>query len=272
MDTVLDMSLFEWAFIIQIAVCLLYGAYLVSQRAICARLAAWGMGVVCVLQIAALVNRSVSLRHIPFTDMFEYIAVLCMLASALFFVILFLYRHPILHAFYAFLVLLLMIVGSLLPQEPSMQLVPALQSYWLPVHVTLAALSEVMFFIAFVSSMLYAVKKLPCISRITQQLPGNQLLDTMTNRALLAGYPMFSIGVLFAGALWAKVAWGSYWSWDPKEIGALVVWGIYSGYFYVRFIKKWNGMQLHYFSIAGFAAALLSFLANLVVGGMHSYN
>lgn len=94
---------------------------------------------------------------------------------------------------------------------------PALRSYWLQIHVTLAAASEGAFAVGFVSSILYLIKsRLSESSRIASRLPDLTRLDIITYRSIAVGYPMFTVGALFAGAIWAHQAWGSFWSWDPQ--------------------------------------------------------
>ena len=80
-----------------------------------------------------------------------------------------------------------------------------------------------------------------------------------------------TIGII-TGAFWANVAWGTYWSWDPKETWSLIVWLIYAAYLHARITKGWRGKKAALLSIIGFTATLFCYLGvNLVLSGLHSY-
>jgi len=228
----------------------------------------------------------------------------------------------------------------MLPKDITQQLMPALQSYWLWIHVSLAALGEGAFAVALAVSVMYLIKdfrenrgtsrlgdgrrrvhasiRRPARQTVatasqggvtvldvddetdesidhlihevgaTQQvdgrgnnsdhgsgngrgLPSLRVLDEINYRAVAIGYPLFTIGALFAGAIWAYEAWGSFWSWDPKEVGALVVWFFYTAYLHARMQHSWSGRRAAWLSIAGFAIVILSFLGNLWLSGNHAY-
>ena len=97
------------------------------------------------------------------------------------------------------------------------------------------------------------------------------LLDEITSGTVKLGYPLYTVGALFAGAIWAEQAWGSFWSWDPKEVGALIVWLFYSGFLHARLQRGWIGTKSAILSLAGFAMILLSFFGNYFFGGLHAY-
>jgi cytochrome c-type biogenesis protein CcsB len=119
---------------------------------------------------------------------------------------------------------------------------------------------------------LYFLKKLlPVTSRFSARLPETQTLDSVAYKAIGVGYPLFTVGALFAGAIWAEQAWGSFWSWDPKEVGSLIVWLVYSAYLHARFVKGWTGVRAAVLSAAGFTCTILTFFANLILGGLHAY-
>ena len=147
------------------------------------------------------------------------------------------------------------------------QLMPALQSHWLWIHVTLAVLGEAAFAVAFVASLLYLVGS----GRRFRGLPDAEVLDAVTYRAIGIGFPLFTIGALFAGAVWAEKAWGSPWSWDPKETSSLVVWLIYAVYLHARLVRGWRGAGPAGLSVAGFAMTLFTILGSKILGGLHSY-
>jgi cytochrome c-type biogenesis protein CcsB len=204
--------------------------------------------------------------------MFEYIGVFAWFAAILYFVTLAIYRQQIVGAFVGPVIFMLMVSASLLPKEPSSRLMPALQSHWLKIHVSLAAFSEAAFLVAFACNVMYFIRKaLPESSGLRGRFPSAGALDRISHKAIVVGYPLFTVGALFAGMIWAEQAWGRFWSWDPKEVGSLVVWLVYTAYFHARLVRGWRGTRTAILSMTGFTCALLSFFGNMVFGGLHAY-
>jgi cytochrome c-type biogenesis protein CcsB len=268
----LELTFFWWAFYAYSLSCALYVVYFPVEKKKIAVFASIAMGIGLAFHTVALIVRSVNIHHLPLTNLFEYINLFCWFAACLYFVFLKIYKQHLLGAFIAFTVFMLMVAGSLLPKQATMQLMPALQSYWLQIHVTIASLSEAAFLVAFAANIMYFLKKgLPGSSRFAKRLPELNALDHIAYKAITIGYPLFTVGALFAGAIWADQAWGSFWSWDPKEVGSLIVWLVYSAYLHARFVKGWTGVRAAVLSVAGFICALLTFFANLILGGLHAY-
>jgi cytochrome c-type biogenesis protein CcsB len=97
------------------------------------------------------------------------------------------------------------------------------------------------------------------------------LLDEISYKSVSLGYPLYTVGALFAGAIWAEQAWGSFWSWDPKEVGALITWLFFSGYLHARYQRGWTGSRAAILTVIGFLVVLLSFFGNYFFGGLHAY-
>jgi len=244
-----------------------FACYLGATVAACAyaglrspkvRAAAWWLTVAgLTANTVALVVRGVLAGHPPVTNLFEYLTLFAWATVAGFALI---WRRPgaeLLTVFGAPVALALMVIASLVPESIERQLIPALQSYWLWIHVSLAVLSEAAFAVAFVASVLYLRR-------------GDDDLDAVAYRAVGVGFPLFTIGALFAGAVWAARAWGTPWSWDPKETSSLVVWLIYAAYLHVRLTR---GMRraAALIAIVGFAATILTVLGSRFLGGLHAY-
>jgi cytochrome c-type biogenesis protein CcsB len=103
-------------------------------------------------------------------------------------------------------------------------------------------------------------------------VPKLELLDDITYRMIAIGWPLFTAGGLVMGAVWANSAWGTYWSWDPKETWSLITWFIYSLYLHARYMRGWKGTQMAVISAVGFLAVIFTYLGvNLVLSGLHSY-
>ena len=97
------------------------------------------------------------------------------------------------------------------------------------------------------------------------------LLDEINYRAVSLGYPLYTVGALFAGAIWAEQAWGTFWSWDPKEVGSLLVWFFYSAALHARYSRDWKGSRLAILSIIGSSMIFVTFYGNFFFGGLHAY-
>jgi cytochrome c-type biogenesis protein CcsB len=102
-------------------------------------------------------------------------------------------------------------------------------------------------------------------------LPKPQVLDEIGYRAVVVGFPFLTLTILL-GAVWADTAWGSYWSWDPKETASLVTWLIYGAYLHARVMRGWRGDRAAWLLVVGFAATLFTYFGNLFFGGLHSYS
>lgn len=215
----------------------------------------------------ALVVRSVLSGHPPVTNLFEYLS---FFSWAIVVGFLILWRRKgleLVTVFAGAVAFPMMVIASLFPSQIEQQLMPALQSYWLWVHVSLAVLAEAAFAVAFVASLFY----LGGARTGFRTGPGADALDAVTYRAIGIGFPLFTIGALFAGAVWAQRAWGSPWSWDPKETSSLIVWLIYAIYLHARLVRGMRGTGVATLSVVGFAMTVLTILGSRILGGLHSY-
>jgi cytochrome c-type biogenesis protein CcsB len=165
-----------------------------------------------------------------------------------------------------------------LPKEmqEAAPLVPALQSNWLMMHVTVMILSYAALIIGSLLSIAFLVVTLPKKSMATGN-EGNEgqslafILDNLSYRILGIGFPFLTIGIL-SGAVWANEAWGSYWSWDPKETWALLTWLIFAIYLHTRISKGWEGKKPAIIASFGFVVVWICYLGvNLIGEGLHSY-
>jgi cytochrome c-type biogenesis protein CcsB len=109
------------------------------------------------------------------------------------------------------------------------------------------------------------------VGGIVGMFPSAKVLDDLNYKAIMVGFPMLTLGII-TGAAWANYAWGTYWSWDPKETWSLIVWFIYAAFLHARFTRGWVGRRVAWLSIFGFAATIFCYLGvNLVLSGLHSY-
>jgi cytochrome c-type biogenesis protein CcsB len=154
-------------------------------------------------------------------------------------------------------------------------LVPALQSYWLHAHVITCFVGYAAFAISAGVAVMYLLKSRQEEAKISQGivglLPPCKTLDDLVYRAIIWGFPFLTAGII-TGAAWANYAWGTYWSWDPKETWSLIVWLVYAVYLHARITRGWYGKRAAILSIVGFLATLMCYLGvNLVLSGLHSY-
>ena len=219
------------------------------------------------LNTTALIARGVAAGHPPIANLFEYLSLFAWSAALGFLIIWRRKGLELLTVLASPVAFALIVVASLFPTAVDQQLIPALQSYWLIIHVSLAVLGEAAFAVAFVASLLHLIRG----DSATSPLPSADALDRVTYRAIGIGFPLFTIGALFAGAVWAQRAWGSPWSWDPKETSSLVVWLIYAIYLHVRLVRGWRGTAPAVLSIVGFAMTIFTILGSMILGGLHSY-
>jgi ABC-type transport system involved in cytochrome c biogenesis permease subunit len=141
--------------------------------------------------------------------------------------------------------------------------IPALQSYWLVLHVTCSFIGEAFFVVGFVTAIYYLAVK---------DSEKKKSADRILYTSIAIGYPIFTAGALIFGAIWAEAAWGSYWSWDPKETWALITWLTYTAFLHSRLVKKFRGKVSAYLSIIGFTFTLFTFFGvNFLLSGLHSY-
>ena len=149
-------------------------------------------------------------------------------------------------------------------------LVPALQnSFLLTLHILVAIFAYGAFLVSFAAAVLYLIDSyFP--GKVSHLLPKADVLDRLGYRATVIGYPLMTM-VIVLGAVWAEIAWGRYWSWDPKETASLVTWLIYGGYLHARVARGWVGRGAAWLLVIAFASVIFTFFGNAIFGGLHSY-
>jgi|TARA_B110000090_G_scaffold197965_1_gene236415 cytochrome c-type biogenesis protein CcsB len=163
------------------------------------------------------------------------------------------------------------------PMQNAAPLVPALQSNWLMMHVSMMMLSYATLILGSLLSILFLVlinnKK---FSKLENTILPNkkELLENIDNwsyRTIGLGFPFLTIGII-AGAVWANEAWGSYWSWDPKETWALITWLVFAAYIHARLTQGWIGKKAAILGSLGFFVVWICYLGvNFLGQGLHSY-
>jgi cytochrome c-type biogenesis protein CcsB len=152
-------------------------------------------------------------------------------------------------------------------------LVPALKSNWLIAHVITCFFGYAAFGFAFGISFMYLLKKLDrAQSRniFLKLIPEGSLLDEMSYQMVVIGFLLLTLGII-TGSVWAHSAWGTYWSWDPKETWSLITWLIYAAVLHSRMVRGWRGNKLAAFCIIGFCCVLFTYFGVNYLAGLHSY-
>lgn len=224
-----------------------------------------------------LVARTLESKHAPFSNLYESMVFFIWVMVIGYLLMEFRYKTKVMGAFVISLAFLSMVVTSLLPfRFQSVQpLNPALQSIWLEIHVFSTFIGYAGFGISFGASLMYLLKHWQEAKglnlRLIEVFPEVSVLDELVYKAIAWGFPFLTAGVI-TGAVWASNAWGTYWSWDPKETWSLITWLIYAAFLHARITRGWRGKGAAYLSIVGFLAmAFLYWGVSFILPGLHAY-
>ncbi|KAB0670192.1 c-type cytochrome biogenesis protein CcsB [Oryzomonas sagensis] len=215
--------------------------------------------------------------HAPLSNLYESVVFFSWTIILIYMFIELKYKYRIVGAFVVPFALLGMAWAQLGMHSGIEPLVPALQSNWLLYHVVTCFLGYAAFAVACGISIMYLVKARSeeagggAAGGLMGMFPPIRVLDDLNYRAIMIGFPLLTLGII-TGAAWANYAWGTYWSWDPKETWSLIVWFVYAAFLHARFTRGWVGKRAAWLSIIGFAATIFCYLGvNLFLSGLHSY-
>jgi cytochrome c-type biogenesis protein CcsB len=381
------------AFILYLIATLFFGGSIKAKKDINKKNGtnSWGKIAVCltimgfISQLGYFITRWIAAGHAPVSNMFEFTTFFGMALVGAFIVIYFIYRSTLLGLFTMPVAILVIAYASMFPREIT-PLIPALQSYWLNIHVTTAAIGEAILAISFAAGLIYLVKaidqtksnkqtfwletvmfslvtvlgfvvvttifsiagyeekftwvdkhgqeavmeytmpaitgpnegelltkdgfnplvEMPAyinakklntviwsflgglvlyglirlvirkrISAALQPFVKNiklDLVDEISYRSVLIGFPVFTLGALIFAMIWAQIAWSRFWGWDPKEVWALITWLFYAAFMHLRLSRGWHGEKSAWLAVIGFVIIMFNLVAvNLVIAGLHSY-
>jgi len=214
--------------------------------------------------------------HIPLSNMYEALVSMSWCTVLVLILMEQKFKTETMGAFVFPIVSIAMAYASLSPnvQDEIEPLIPALQSNWLTYHVLTCFLGYAAFAVSFGASIAFLIKKKdapPTTEDDPATLPALDMLDELIYKGNAVGFLLLGIGII-TGAVWANYAWGSYWSWDPKETWSLITWLIYAAFLHARLTRGWRGSKTAILSIIGFCGVLFTFLGvNYVLSGLHSY-
>jgi cytochrome c-type biogenesis protein CcsB len=231
--------------------------------------------------LLGVVSRGLAVHRVPWGDMYEFVTTVTCVAVAVFTAFMIRYRAYRLGLFVLGPVVVLLGLAETVIYTPAGQLPPALQSYWLAIHVTSITLATGAFVVAALLAVTYlladrhaqrAAAGRPARGEaIFRLLPAPNLIDRLAYRTVLFGFPLWTFGII-AGAIWADEAWGRYWGWDPTETWAFITWVVYAGYLHARATAGWRGRRSAYIMLIGFGCLLFNtIVVSLLIKGLHSY-
>ncbi|MGY5630426.1 c-type cytochrome biogenesis protein CcsB [Streptomyces sp. UC1A3] len=236
------------------------------------------------IEAGGVLTRALSVQRAPWGNMYEFNITFTTTAVGVYLVLLALKKNvrwlglPLITT-----VLLDLGLAVTVLYTASDQLVPALHSYWLYIHVSTAIFCGAVFYVGAVSTILYLFtdgyeNKLASggtpgrfADSVLDRLPSAASLDKFAYRVNAAVFPLWTFTII-AGAIWAGDAWGRYWGWDPKETWSFITWVAYAGYLHARATAGWKGRKAAYLALAAFACWLFNYYGvNIFVSGKHSY-
>ena len=234
------------------------------------------------LHLGAVVARGLAAGRAPWGNMYEFSTSGAVVVTGVYLAVLRRRDVKYLGTFVVGPVLLTLGLAVAVLYTPDAQLVPALQSYWLVIHVSVAFIASALFTLGFSTSVLQLVQhrreearalgRVPRRGRFMDALPAADELERSAYRLHVVAFPLWTFTVI-AGAIWAEHAWGRYWNWDPKEVWSFVIWVVYAGYLHARATRGWDGRRAAWFAIAGYGCVLFNFLVvNIFFVGFHSYS
>ncbi|HEX6075306.1 MAG TPA: c-type cytochrome biogenesis protein CcsB [Micromonosporaceae bacterium] len=258
-------------------------ADLAGKADLAGRAALWLTVLGALAQAGCLVTRGLAAERVPWGNMYEFTIATGLVGVVAWLVLGF--RRPVRHLglFVTLAVVLLLGFAAVRLYSRAGPLVPALNSYWLKIHVTAAVLATGIFMVGFVAAVLYLIRdrhddavaagrwlRFPVTLGV--QLPEAATLERMAFRLHALAFPIWTFAIM-AGAIWAEEAWTRYWGWDPKETWAFISWVVYAAYLHARATAGWRRSTAAWIAVAGWVTMLINlFVVNLVIEGLHSYS
>ncbi len=278
----IDTVILSWVTFIYFAAFAGYLVRMVSGREFWGRMGTIAASVGLLAQTVALALRWVAsyrmgIGHAPLTNLYESLIFFAWAIVALYLTIEWRTKNRSLGAFVVPVAFLCMAFASLSPGINSriQPLIPALQSNWLTTHVLTCFLGYAAFTVAFALGLMVLLKSWQGnpdenAPRFLRLIPAADSLDELIYQSTVLGFVFLTIGIM-TGSVWAHYAWGSYWSWDPKETWSLITWLVYAIMLHSRYVRGWRGKRMAVMAIVGFLSVLITYLGVNYLPGLHSY-
>ena len=261
---------------------LLYLVRMVRGKEFWGSAASWIARIGFLLHSAALLLRwkssyDLGIGHAPLANFYESLSFFAWAVLLLYLIIEWKTRSRSLGVFVIPVAFLLLAFASISPgvSDRIQPLIPALQSNWLTVHVLTCFLGYASFVMAFAVGIMYLLKGRARDGgteegTFLRLIPASDVLEELLYQGVVLGFVLLSLGIM-TGSVWAHYAWGSYWSWDPKETWSLITWIVYAVMLHARSVRGWRGRRMAWMALVGFASVLFTYLGVNYLDSLHSY-
>jgi len=262
-----------------------------GRAAMIGRIALAVQTVAAAAHAACLVFRSLAAHRVPWGNMYEYVLTACFIATVAWLVVAY-KRSSVRHLglFVSLVVAILLCLDAAKLYASAGPLVPALNSYWLAIHVSAMTVASGLFMVGFVTMALYLIQErrehalavaaadgddeyrpLRFPLTLGARLPAAENIERLGFRLHALAFPIWTFAIL-CGAIWAESAWGSYWNWDPKETWSFIAWVVYAAFLHARATPSLRGRWSGWIAVVGWGVMMVNlFGVNFVVTGLHSY-
>ena len=263
--------LFTIVMLLYFAAMILYFIFIAVQKEMISRIAIIIQGVGFVLHTAALICRGIGAGRLPMTNQYEFATSFAWGICLVSLIFILKVHFPVLGTF-ASPVMFLIIGYAAMQSKDVHELMPALKSNWLGFHVSTAIIAYGSFGVSFVLALIFLLReKISKGGFLDRHIPDKEKLDLISYRSIALGL-LFLTFTIITGAIWAERAWGSYWSWDPKETWSLITWIVYAIYLHLRIRKGYEGKAAAIFAAIGFVCVMFTYIGvNTFLPGIHSY-
>ena len=264
-------ALFTAVMLIYFAAMVLYFVYIAVKKEKLSKIAVILQIIGLIVHTAALVCRGIGAGRLPLTNQYEFAASFSWGICLVSLIFILKYHFPVLGAFSSPVNFLIIGYAAMQSKEVH-ELMPALKSNWLAFHVSTAIIAYGAFGVSFVIAIIFLLRdRMSSKGFLDQHIPKKEKLDVISYRSAALGI-LFLTFTILTGAIWAEKAWGSYWSWDPKETWSLVTWIIYAIYLHLRLRNGWKGRSAAIFAVVGFICVIFTYIGvNTFLPGIHSY-
>jgi len=276
----IDSIILSYTTFVYFAAFMLYLLAMVMNRELLARLGTYASLIGLTAQTVAIILRWVAsyrmgIGHAPFSNLYESLIFFAWTLMLLYMIIEWRTRNRTFGTFVTPLAFLAMAYASFSPNISShiQPLIPALKSNWLISHVITCFFGYAAFGVSFGLSIMYLLKRLDASEKkniFLKLIPPRGILDDLNYQMMVIGFLMLTLGII-TGSVWAHSAWGSYWSWDPKETWSLITWLIYAAVIHSRMVRGWKGKKIAILSMVGFFCVLFTYFGVNYLAGLHSY-
>jgi len=279
----MDAMILSWVTFVYFAAFVLYLFRITFDRESWGKAATYTALGGLLIQTAALIIRwkasyDLGIGHVPLSNFYESLIFFSWTIIFLYLIIEMRIRNRTLGVFVLPVAFLLMAFASFTPSISNriQPLIPALQSNWLTIHVLTCFMGYAAFAIAFGLGLMYFLKTAKTGDNdggragFARFIPDRDVLDELMYQGMALGFVFLTLGIM-TGSVWAHYAWGSYWSWDPKETWSLITWLIYALMLHARYVRGWRGRRMAIMTIVGFASVLFTYLGVNYLPGLHSY-